>query len=226
MRNAAAPSPGYVTTAADVWPARVALGLGVLAFPFMVVPAAAMALAAAALVLGSLAFVRSRLDPRTYGGQGTPNASLAASVLALAAVLTMPSIREEDGSQGRVIGSLRAIVSAQAAFAETHRGYCAILECLEAPYRQGHTGLQPRIPEYLARYGYQLELHAGRPLAHTTSAASVDGFAVIAFPVDPSPERPRRAFCADATQIIYESPDGRPPRVEAGRCGDRTRALR
>lgn len=160
---------------------------------------------------------------------------VAYAAIMLGAALFAPSIGERDRSESAAIGAIRAVVSAQKAYAAETGGYYDTLECLAmascvAGIRKDQ---KPYLDPLLAgarRTGvYRIEFHPGpeaeRGAGKGVSPTAMTRFAIVAVPVAAG-AGPGRAFCGDDSGSIYFTSGGRVPRVAAGRCLDREHPLR
>ena len=156
---------------------------------------------------------------------------LAAAVLLGLFALAAPRVGEGNRSQARAISSIRAIVSAELAYASANGCKYGILECLTDPPCHPLSGnysrlLEPSVAATPDRDGYHFEFHPHPDSGpERSSGFALTSFAVIAVPTDAGMPRDR-AFCGDDRQAIYVT-DGRvTPRVERGRCIDTSKTLR
>ena len=122
-----------------------------------------------------------------------------------------------------ILGQMRQLIAAEAAYAQMSRGYYARVECLVQP---GTCGIAPR-PPFLdplflgtERWGYGLELRLG---------ADAKSFAYLAVPLKGffrANPHSVRGFCGDETGRICFTTDGTAPPVQGGRCAPRCQDLR
>jgi hypothetical protein len=149
----------------------------------------------------------------------------ATAVALFAAVFWAPRIGEPDRTEAGAIAAVRAIISAELAYASFNNGYFDTLHCLEsgscAP-RQLPRGpfLEPHFSTR-ERRGYRVEFHAGpKPESprDRVSPSAMTGFAVVAIPSNPQLQH--RSFCGDNRGTIYLVGSGAMPLVESGRCVD------
>jgi hypothetical protein len=170
-----------------------------------------------------------------YGVGMRRTAATAAIVLAL--IVFAPRAGEPDRSESIAIGTLRAVVSGEKAYASAHNGYfdtpacLAALSCIPGTGRVERPYLAPNLANVatgLERRGYQVQFHPG-PTAERESGkqspTAMTRFAVAAVPTDPMTSR-RRAFCADDRGTIYVTTSGTGPNVDIGRCLDTSSPLR
>jgi hypothetical protein len=154
--------------------------------------------------------------------------SVAATALVAvcAVVLAEQRVGRPERAESAAIGLIRAIVSAESAYA-TMYGYYDTLECLATltctpGVRAGGSLLDRELAVTRTRGGYRFELHAGPPRRFDTtvsgSPTAMTQFAVVAVPE--RPDRTRRAFCADDRGVIYVTRAGDDPEVAEGRCVD------
>ena len=151
-----------------------------------------------------------------------------AVIVALAGV----ALGERDRTESRAIGRLRAIVSAEQAYAALHEGRFTSLECLAnpscaAPVGERRVMLEPGLAVLGAVDGYAFLFDSlavpdalGPP---ALGGPSLRRFAVAARPLDPA--RHVRAFCADDTGLIFVTAGAALPQVAGGRCIDRSTPL-
>ena len=147
-------------------------------------------------------------------------------------VFATPRLGERNRSEARAISSIRAIVSAELAYASLNSGNYGMLECLADPSCQpslaNHTRfLDPRLAAARDRDGYHFEFHPHPdpgPSARS-SRPLLMRFAVVALPADADMAR-GHGFCSDDRQVIYVTDNGVAPRVERGRCIDTNKTLR
>jgi hypothetical protein len=133
------------------------------------------------------------------------------------------------------IGTLRAVVSGEQAYASVNDGYFDTLECLATPSCITGTGrafqpfLPPGVITAMEHRGYRLEFHAGpkaeRESRRGTSPSAMSRFAVVAVPASAETAR-RRVLCADDRGTIYVTSGGMRPRVSVGRCLETASPLR
>ena len=158
----------------------------------------------------------------------------AAAVIASALIVFAPRAGEPDRTEAIAIGTLRAIVSGEKAYASANDGYFDTPACLAAPSCMPGTdrGVRPFLAASLAtgleRRGYQVQFHPG-PKAEGESGkqspTAMTRFAVVAVPADSMTSR-RPAFCADDRGTIYVTVDGTSPHIDAGRCLDTSSPFR
>ena len=157
---------------------------------------------------------------------------LAATILIGLFVFATPRLGERNRSEARAISSIRAIVSAELAYASANSGHYGMLECLTDPSCQPSLGnhtrfLEPGVAAAPDRDGYHFEFHPHPdpgPSARS-SRLSLARFAVVAMPADADTAR-GHGFCSDDRQLIYVTDSGVTPRVERGRCIDTNKTLR
>lgn len=131
-----------------------------------------------------------------------------------------------------VIGNMRTMLSSQGAYSSANRGFYGPVECLVEPPRclPGYTGptfldpgfLQPQGPGS-RRSGYVYTFHpvpaagADAPRTPSGAPATLTRYAWVAVPEVPG-RSGVRAFCADDSGLIRQSPDGVMPPVVDARC--------
>jgi hypothetical protein len=160
--------------------------------------------------------------------------TVAAAALVLALIVFAPRAGEPDRTESIAIGTLRAVVSGEKAYASANNGYFDTPACLAAPScvpgtdRRVQPFLAPGVATGSERRGYQVQFHPG-PKAERESArqspTAMTRFAVVAVPTDPITSR-RRAFCADDRGTIYVTAGGTRPHVDVGRCLDTSSPFR
>ena len=137
-------------------------------------------------------------------------------------VLAAPRVGERDNSEARAIGMIRAVTSAETAYAAFHGERYTILDCLAhracSGLGDGALFLERGWATTREQDGFHFEFFAG-PGAATDTPSAITSFAIVAVPRDAG-RRTRRAFCADDRAVVYESPPGITPRVARGRCVD------
>ena len=159
----------------------------------------------------------------------------AAAAIALPLIVFAPRVGEPDRTESTAIGTLRAVVSGERAYASANRGYFDTPACLAAPSCISEA--DPRARPFLApnmasglfeRQGYQVQFQPGPKADRQSdkqSPTAMTRFAVVAVPTDPLTSR-RRAFCADDRGAIYVTAGGTRPQVDVGRCLDTSSPLR
>lgn len=159
----------------------------------------------------------------------------AAASIILALIVFAPRAGEPERTESVAIGTLRAVVSGEKAYASVNNGYFDTPACLATPScvpgtdrRVRRPFLTPGLATGLERRGYQFQFHPG-PKAESDSPkqspTAMTRFAVVAFPTNPMASR-RRAFCADDRGTIYVTAGGTRPHIDAGRCLDAGSPLR
>ena len=115
--------------------------------------------------------------------------TLAAAVLLGPLALAVPRVGEPDRSELRVISSIRAIVSAESAFASANGGRYGMLDCLAEPgsCTPGPVGRAPFLSQSLAtardRDESHFKFYAHPDPGSEERQSAVISFAVIAVPV-------------------------------------------
>ncbi|HUG54512.1 MAG TPA: DUF805 domain-containing protein, partial [Vicinamibacteria bacterium] len=153
---------------------------------------------------------------------------LIVPMIGIVAAIAIPSLLRAriSANEASAIGSVRTVVSAQAAYQSANQGaFDGRWECLAGPQDciPGYAG-----PSFLEaglfagpRSGYVHELMGGgrAGAGPGRSASSADGFAVIAYPAEPG-KSGIRAFCGDATfRVCALSGGGREDLLE-GAAGE------
>jgi hypothetical protein len=128
-----------------------------------------------------------------------------------------------------VLGDLRTVITAQAAYEAVNAGFPDTLQCLAAP-KDCIPGYPPDSPPFLSatmagltpENGYVRAFHPGPPaptaryVPHVASPSSLAAWAYTAVPS--RDRRGRKSFCADSTGRICATVDGSPPIVVDGQC--------
>jgi len=139
-------------------------------------------------------------------------AKTIAAGFTVAAVLALAQVRvdrSESGAQASAIGSLRAITSAQSAYAAAYGGYARSLAALSAPC-PGQSGgfISPDLSsDPTTKSGYEIRLESASPT--TASRRDCDGqptasaYYATAVPVQRTAAT--RAFAVDQNQVIWYS---------------------
>ena len=166
------------------------------------------------------------------GPRARANRTRIVAAAAVIAVLAGVALGERDRAESRAIGRLRAIVSAQQAYAALHDGRFTSLECLANPACAAPVGdrrvmLDPALAVLGAADGYAFLLDS-MAVADALAPPAFGGpslrrFAVAARPLEPA--RHGRAFCADDSGVIFVTKGGALPQVAGGRCIDRSTPL-
>jgi len=138
------------------------------------------------------------------------------TVVAVLALAQVRVDRSESGAQASAIGTLRAISSAQSAYAVVNGGYARSLETLSEACRAGSSAfLSPDIStDPTVKHGYEIRLDpappaaASRPDCHGQPTAPA--YYATAVPVQRSTAA-TRAFAVDQNQVIWYSDTGVAP---------------
>ncbi|MET0554096.1 MAG: zinc ribbon domain-containing protein [Vicinamibacteria bacterium] len=154
------------------------------------------------------------------------------AIIGIIAAIAIPSLLRAriSANESGAIGNLRTIVSAEAAYQSANGGYYDVPACLYAPEPCLRTSAAPRFldPQSVVfdtpKSGYVLRFHPGETAtAPGVSPSSLTAFAVTAEPA--SPQGGVRAFCIDASGVIYTMAEGdRSP--AGGECPQTGRMLR
>ena len=150
--------------------------------------------------------------------------TVAASVIILLGVAA-PRVGEPDRSESRAIGTIRAIVSAELAYAAVNDGHYVTPACLGNPAcAPAFDRLDPVSAAGGDHGGYHFafEPYSDRKSGEQSFSA-FSNFAVVAVPLKMGAVR-HRSFCADDRGLLYviEPPQ---PRIERGRCLDTSHPL-
>lgn len=134
-------------------------------------------------------------------------------------------------NEATMIGDIRTIISAQAAYSAANGGFYDVPPCLASPHRcipaypaSQPTFLDSQLAQTTAvRNGYRRVFHPGPPAASVAgatariSASSLLGYALVGVPLIEG-ETGVRGFCGDASGALCFTTDGRAPGVESGAC--------
>ena len=192
-----------------------------------------------AVVAGVVAMRRAtgapgRSAPRWLAGAGIALGSMfVVVVVVVVSAARVPS----PNSEAAVLGDIRHLISAQAAYQAASGGYYGHPECLAAPVHciPGYAANQPtfldsQLASMAVKTGYRRTFH---PLAaETTPAGSVPlpRRPLAAWSYVAVPERPgrtgTRGFCGDNTGRICFTVDGSAPAVQDGLCAPDCQDLR
>ena len=203
-------------------------------------PTAGLALVGAMLgvVLGVVGLVKARNAPTEYGGKGMAVAGIALCVisvvvmpffLGIIAAIAIPSFLRArvSANESAVLGDVRSVVAAEAAYQSFNGGHYDTLECLQSPPRcvPGYSGpalLGAELASMAPRHGYKRLFHAGPPPSlaagsKPVSPSSMTAFAYVAVPVHQG-QTGVRAFCVDASADIRAQGDGEEPEIVDATC--------
>ena len=185
---------------------------------------------AAAFAMAARARDRAGREPEDPGGQQLAGVAMAAGTLGfVVAMVPLVARGPHPGrSESAVIGDIRTVISAQAAYQTANGGFFdSRLSCLEAP-----AGCIPGYPESAPRFlegplagleaknGYERSFVPGPPAEGDPAVASptsTSSYAYLAVPTRPG-ERGVRGFCGDSSGVLCFTTDGRAPGVAAGGC--------
>jgi hypothetical protein len=185
---------------------------------------------AAAFVMAARAHRRAAGEPPDPGGRQLAWLAMAAGGLGFLLGLAPLMARgpHSGRSESAVIGDIRSVISAQAAYEAANGGFFdARLSCLKNP-----SACIPRYPENSPRFldgglaalepknGYDRSFVPGPPVEGDpaiTSPSSTASYAYVAVPTEPGYSGVR-GFCGDSSGVLCFTTDGRAPGVEAGRC--------
>ena len=187
------------------------------------------------IILGVIALVKASRAPAEYGGRGMAVAGIALAVISILltpvigiiAAIAIPSLLRArvSANEAAMIGDLRTVVSAEAAYQTVNGGYYDRLDCLAGPARciPGYTGpslLLPELANAATKNGYRRTFHPGpaaSPRPATVSPTSMMSYAYVGVP-DQKGTTGVRAFCGDATGIICHENSGVMPESLTGAC--------
>ncbi len=197
--------------------------------------------AALSITLGIVAIYKANTAPEEYGGKGLAIGGIVSATLSLLAVpfigiiaaIAIPSLLRArvSANEAAAIGDVRSVISAEAAYASANGGRYDSLECLGTPARclPGYSGpffLDAQLASGAVKNGYRRSFHPGLPAeppidGTRISPTSVESFAYVVVPL----ERNRtgiRAFCGDASGVVFMTADGSTPGVVNGQCDQTT----
>lgn len=179
-------------------------------------------------------YSRPRVVPRGRGSRRPAFLALVVIVVVAALVgvvaIAVPTLRKSrvPSNEADVISDLRAIVSAENAYARVNGGYFDDLECLARPaecipgYAADGAAFLPG-PFLPVESGYEREFVPGTPPDRSEvafanlSPSSVLSYVYLAHPVTVGVTG-TRSFCADYTGRICVSHDGSPLGIVNGQC--------
>lgn len=188
-----------------------------------------------AIILGVIAIGRANKEPDVYGGKGMAIAgiimaafSLVVGAIGIVAAIAIPSLLRArvSSNESAVIGDVRAVISAEVAYANENGGYYDTTECLVAPSGciPGYSGtrfLDPVLTESgQLKHGYRRQLYLGpapEGLNARVSPTSVKSFAYVAEPMSVG-QTGVRAFCGDDSGRVCYWTNGRPTEIVDGKC--------
>lgn len=218
--------------------AVASLVLGVASLPFLACFGIGLLFALVGGVLGVVALLKASREPHAYGGKGMAVAGLVCSGLSLllvpvVAAIAIPSLLRARVSANEVaaIGDVRAVISAQTAYASANGGYYDTLECLATPSNcipdyaaSAPTFLDVELSQAQVKNGYRRTLYLGRPVdprqaSGPISPSSVRSYAYVAVPVNRG-QTGVRSFCGDSSGRVCQAKEGRQPSVTDGQCGE------
>jgi type IV pilus assembly protein PilA len=199
--------------------------------------------AMAGIILGVVALVKAGKSPAEYGGRGLAVAGIALSVISILltpvigilAAIAIPSLLRArvSANETAVLGDIRTVISAEAAYQSVNGGYFDKLECLAEPSRcipaySGPSVMTTDLATAATKNGYRRLFYAGpavspRPLA--VSPTSMMSFAYVTVPLQKGTTGVR-AFCGDASGRICVRVDGLMPEDLPGACPTDCPALR
>jgi hypothetical protein len=185
--------------------------------------------AAAAFVMAVRAHGRAAREPKDAAGQRLAGLAVAASAVGfLLATLQLGASgpHHPERAESAVIGDIRTVVSAEAAYQAANGGFFeARLECLRAPgdcvpaySADGPRLLDDTLSRLEPKNGYDRSFVPGPPAegdATTVSRSSVRSYAYVAVPTRPGSSGVR-GFCGDSNGAICFTADGVVPRVLPG----------
>jgi uncharacterized protein DUF4190 len=190
------------------------------------------------IVLGVVGLVKARNAPTEYGGKGMAVAGIALSVISIVvmpfflgiiAAIAIPGFLRARvaANESAVIGDVRSVLAAEAAYQSVNGGHYDTLECLANPSRcvPGYSGpvlLEAGLATMTPRRGYKRIFHSGpRPSfeagSKPVSPSSMTAFAYVAVPVQPG-QTGVRSFCVDASGEVRAQREGRDPEIVDGAC--------
>lgn len=212
---------------------RTALALGVVSYGLMLVPGVVLIVGLATVAAKGVVFTAALLRPRGWDHQALARAAVGAGIVVwpLAHHVDLDATRE-TGSEAKAVNIIHTVQAAEAVYQAAH-GYYDSLECLVQGSCMPNTPYPSRfLAADLVRAtktgGYRF-LFFGGPKAQprsadSISASGVTSYALVAIPFGEGAAA-RRAFCGDASQAIFVSPEGHTPHVADGRCLETGRRL-
>ncbi len=189
------------------------------------------ALAVAALVLGAWAQSRASGPPEDPAGKQAATLALFAGIggLLVSCPVFSAAGRHVSRSESWVIGDIRTVISAQAAYQTQNAGHAdARLSCLAQPSEciPGYESDQPSfldaaLASLADKKGYRRSFHPGGPpdaISPGGSPTSVSTWAYVAVPLDPGYSG-IRGFCGDSRGQIFFTANGSAPSLASdGTC--------
>ena len=187
--------------------------------------------AAVAFVMALRAYGRAAREPKDAAGQRLAGLAMAASAIAfLFATPLGASGPHPDRSESVVVGDIRTVLAAQAAYRAANGGfYDSRLDCLGAPAgcipgypADGPQFLEDRLSRLEPRSGYNRSFVPGPAAqgdAAVVSRSSVQSYAYVAVPTRPGYSG-IRGFCGDSSGAVCATSDGGAPRVLPGGACD------
>ena len=174
---------------------------------------------------------RSAWEAGDAGGRQLSRLAMAASGLGLllATVPLAASGHHPGRSESAVIGDVRTVLSAQAAYQAANGGFFdSRLACLLGPAdcvpgypAKGPRFLDGNLASLESKNGYRRSLVPGSPAEGddgVVSRSSARSFAYVAVPVEPG-DTGLRGFCGDSSGTLCFTTDGSAPRLRPdGTC--------
>lgn len=224
-------------------PPKKGLAIASLVLGILAVPTAGLLVLGAVIgiILGIVALAKAAKTPEAYGGKGMAIAGIVTNCLALAlvpviagivAAIAIPNLLRSRvvANESAVIGDIRTIISAEAAYAGANGGYYDRLQCLSYPYESCIPEYPTAAPEFLdyalskaqMKNGYNRKFHPG---AYPESAeqgsflspTSMESYAYVAVPESPGLSG-LRSFCGDASGRVCVFSNGENPFIQDGAC--------
>jgi len=193
-------------------------------------------LAVVGLFVGVRALVRASRQPAGGGRRANAIVAIVANVLVL--YVSFVAVRgllraHVSSAEATAIGDIRAMISAQAAYAGQNDGrFEPRLECLHDPReclpgypKDGPSFLDGALASLRTKAGYRRAFHPGpeapprAAVAGRSRSPGVASFAYTAAPDVPG-ETGVRGFCGDSTALLCFTADGREPSVTPGGACD------
>jgi type II secretory pathway pseudopilin PulG len=224
-------------------PPKKGLAIASLVLGILGLPTAGLVILGAVIgiVLGIIALAQAAKTPEAYGGKEMAIAGIAVNCFALAfapvmvgiiAAIAIPNLLRSRfvANESAVIGDIRSVISAEAAYAGANGGYYDQLECLSYPYKNCIPDYPTSSPQFLdpvlstaqTRNSYVRKFYPGAsPKAVEQGApispTSMESFAYVAVPESPGISG-SRSFCGDPSGRICEFSIGEEPFIQDGAC--------
>jgi type IV pilus assembly protein PilA len=163
---------------------------------------------------------------------------IVVAIIGIIAAIAIPSLLRAriSANESGMIGDIRTVISAEAAYSSANAGYYDTLECLGAPQgcipgypASAPTFLDPMLASGMDKTGYKRRFHPGAPPTDEggsqRSPSSISTFAYTAVPLQPG-RTGVRGFCGDSSGKLCYTLDGSEPPIENGECSQTCQMLR